>query len=113
MEDRSISDAQITASSYNSAFLTTYYPHHGRLNSNDFWETAEENPINPWIQVDFTTQVELSGIQTQGGPNPLHSQWVIMLQIQTGVSEDTLEFVMDASETAPAVRKRIVFTCVS
>ena len=108
MEDSSISDTQITASSYNSGFFASYFPYNGRLNSGDYWETAEENPINQWIQVDFATQVELSGIQTQGCPNPLHSQWVTMLQIQTGESEDTLEFVMDASE--PAVRKRFVFT---
>ena len=110
MEDRSIEDSQITASSY---FIVTspshtYYPHLGRLNNegNDCWGTAETNPTDPWIQVDFIDSVELYGIQTQGlfypgsdsPPTPGgYYVWVEMLQVQTGDSEDSLTFIEDGT----------------
>ena len=95
MEDRSIVNSQITASSYHSGFLDTYHPHKARLNSDDYWETATENPSNPWIQIDFLDSVELHGIQTQGITNPFYNEWVSELQVQTGDSDNSLVFIED------------------
>ena len=110
MEDRSIEDSQITASSYYSVLLPLPYskpPGFARLNNGDYWSTSYSNPSNPWIQVDFIDRVELYGIQTQGyyspgallaiPPRPEITEWVTMLQVQTGDSEDTLTFIKDTN----------------
>ena len=105
MEDRSIVNSQITASSHNDGTLNNYKPHLARLNNEDrdYWETAEPDPSNPWIQVDFLNNVELYGIQTQGFyyPGDLFfpkvREWVTMLQVQTGDSEDSLTFIEDTN----------------
>ena len=101
MEDQSISDSQITASSYD--VLNEYKPHLARLNNqgSDFWSASVANPSNPWIQVDFLTSVELHGIQTQGSfyshPVIRFEEFVTKLNIQTGDSEDSLTFIEDES----------------
>ena len=100
MEDNSITDAQITASSHyidvHIKHEDHYYPYLARLNYVGFtWMTAEENPSSPWIQVDFLTNHLIHGIQTQGGHPPHHEQWTTMLQVQFGDSVDSLIFVKD------------------
>ena len=109
MEDRSIEDSQITASSYFTVDSPShsYKPHLARLNNegSDCWGTADTHPSDPWIQVDFIDSVELYGIQTQGfyfiGSNSPYSPssyvWVKMLQVQTGDSENSLTFIKDGS----------------
>ena len=100
MEDRSIDDTQITASSY----LSDYKPHLARLNNQglNYWAPVISGyPLNGlWIQVDFLTNVELYGIQIQGFRNPINPnltqhEFVSMLKIQTGDSEESLKFIED------------------
>ena len=101
MEDKSIKDSQITASSYYSLLLQSNPPQLARLNGADYWSTLNSNPSNPWIQVDFVDRMELYGIQTQGyylPPfllAPAVTYYVTMLQVQTGDSEDSLTFIED------------------
>ena len=96
MEDRSIDDTQITASSY----LNDYKPHLARLNNQGSnywaWVTDYSNPRSSWIQVDFLTNVELYGIKIQGflDSSDLYKH-VADLAVQTGDSEESLKFIED------------------
>ena len=92
MEDGSIADAQITASSYTNGKQA----HLGRLNNqgSNYWSPQIAGyPLTCWIQVDFLTNVELYGIQRQGFRDSFYNQYVSTLEIQTGDSEDTLTFI--------------------
>ena len=107
MEDRTIADSQISASSvYNVGFQ--WFAYNGRLNSPDhfFWHANlfSVDP-NPWIQVDFLTPVYISGIITQGGCvfSPcVVPGWVYYVQIQTGDTLSGLTYIMEGG--SPKVR---------
>ena len=108
MTSRSIKDSQITASSYDTDSSKEYAPHLARLNNDgtDFWATSTFNPW-PWIQVDFLISVELYGIQTKGFYDSVllvlaAPQYVSMLQVKTGDSEDSLMYIED-SDGSPKV----------
>ena len=89
MEDGSITDDQITASSYDG----DNEPWAGRKeNPNGQW-SADWKDYTPWIQVKFSSAVTITAIQIQG--SPINRWWVRELQIQTGDSEDSLTYVMD------------------
>ena len=92
MEDRSIDDTQITASSY----LSDFKPHLARLNNqglNHWAPDVSDFPFNLWIQVDFLTNVEIYGMKIQGFRNTNHNHFVAELKVQTGDSEESLKFI--------------------
>ena len=110
MESRLIRNVQITASSR----YPGYPPWDGRLNNKDYmyWATADQNPTDQqWIQVDFldstTTgkHVIITGIQTQGSGYHCCKPdcWVKSLQIQTGDTIETLEFIRKEGTSVPKV----------
>ena len=89
MEDKTINDSQITASSYLSDYRNDFKPHLARLNNQglNYWAPDDSNFSNSWIQVEFLAKVELYGIKTQG--------FVTVLKVQTGDSEESLTFIED------------------
>ena len=90
MEDGYITNDQITASSYHAE---DRIPWNGRLNNaNGHW-AAGRNDGTPWIQVEFSSAVTITAIQTQGAASG--SYWVKELQIQTGDSESSLSYIMN------------------
>ncbi|XP_072046674.1 lactadherin-like [Amphiura filiformis] len=98
MEDESISDSQITASDY-LQFNPNWAPRFGRLNNPNgyLWLTNVDDP-NPWIQVDFLSSVNVTGIITQGGCvlDPcLFGGWVYYVHIQTGDSVIGLTYILE------------------
>ena len=97
MEDRSIFDSQITASSYFSDKDNDYKPHLARLNNQglNYWAPHHSNLSNSWIQVEFLANVELYGIKTQGFRDSLLNRFVSELKVQTGDSETSLVFIED------------------
>ena len=98
MEDGSIADNQITASSYASGVGYSRQPWEGRLNYDKWSYWAPINPAQdstPWIQVAFSSAVTITAIQTQGGG--FHSAWVTELEIQTG---QPLSYILQGSEPA-------------
>ena len=98
MEDRSIEDTQITASSYTSDWRNDYKPHLARLNNQglNYWAPEISGyPLSAWIQVDFLTNVELYGMRRQGFRDSFYNQYVSVLEIQTGNSEESLKFIED------------------
>ena len=85
-------DDQITASSYYRQ--KNLYAWEGRLNNNDYWATKAGQPTDPWIQVDLLRNMLVTGIITQGSTH-VQQEWVTILQIQYGDSENTLMFIME------------------
>ena len=61
MENRNISDSQLTASNSHSLHLAR----HARLNNPNFW-AATSNDINQWLQVDFEKEITVTKVATQG-----------------------------------------------
>ena len=94
MEDGSITDDQITASSY----YGDNEPGAGRLNNDGQWSAKYEDSTG-WIQVKFSSAVTITAIQTQGSV----AYWVKELQIQTGDSEDSLSYIMDGKNETVSI----------
>ena len=102
MEDGSITNEQITASSYHK-----YVPWKGRLNNaNGFW-IADIYDDTPWIQVAFSSAFTITAIQTQG-PALGYEFWVEELQIQTGESERSLSYIMNKGVKAVSIWYKIM-----
>ena len=90
MEDESIENSQITASSTYSSFV----PGNGRLNGNSHWE-AYSNSEPYWIQIDFQVSVEISGLQVQGSSDS--EEWTKTMKVEYGDTEHNLIFIEDES----------------
>ena len=99
MEDESIPNEHITASSKYNATYTAYQV---RLNNEyGYWMKSDEDAA-PWIQVKFSSLVTITAIQSQGYID--YQFWVQKLQIQTGYYEDKLSYITDSSGPAVSLR---------
>ena len=103
MEDRSILDDQITASSEHNPVT------HGLLNSRlnhlsgngiaGAWTVADADMnVDQWIQVDLRASKLVSGIVLQGRED--YSQWVTTYKVEYGDDGNSFQYVTDASNTA-------------
>ncbi|KAM8753082.1 coagulation factor VIII isoform 2-T3 [Rhynchonycteris naso] len=78
MENKEISDAQITASSYLNNKFATWSPSQARLHlqgRTNAWRPKENNP-EEWLQVDFQKTMKVTGIIIQGVKSLLISMYV-------------------------------------
>ncbi|KAF7476319.1 Hypothetical predicted protein [Marmota monax] len=78
MENKLISDAQITASSYFTNMFATWSPSQARLHlqgRTNAWRPQVNNP-KEWLQVDFQKTMKVTGIITQGVKSLLTSMFV-------------------------------------
>ncbi|XP_017506438.3 coagulation factor VIII isoform X1 [Manis javanica] len=78
MENKAISDAQITASSYLNSMFATWSPSQARLHlqgRTNAWRPRVNNP-KEWLQVDFQKTMKVTGITTQGVKSLLTSMYV-------------------------------------
>lgn len=78
MENKAISDAQITASSYLNNMFATWSPSQARLHlqgRTNAWRPQVNNP-EEWLQVDFQKTMKVTGIATQGVKSLLTSMYV-------------------------------------
>ncbi|XP_019483170.1 PREDICTED: coagulation factor VIII isoform X2 [Hipposideros armiger] len=78
MENKTISDAQITASSYLNNMFATWSPSQARLHlqgRTNAWRPQANNP-EEWLQVDFQKTMKVTGIATQGVKSLLTSMYV-------------------------------------
>ncbi|XP_054428211.1 coagulation factor VIII [Pteronotus mesoamericanus] len=78
MESKTISDAQITASSYLNNIFATWPPSQARLHlqgRTNAWRPQVNNP-KEWLQVDFQKTMKVTGITTQGAKSLLTSMYV-------------------------------------
>ena len=78
MEDGSIADSQISASSEFSAALAAV---NGRLNEGGWSVASGSVNVNQWIQVDLQAPTIVSGIITQGRDST-GQQWVTMFRVE-------------------------------
>ncbi|XP_068919849.1 coagulation factor VIII [Petaurus breviceps papuanus] len=78
MENRSISDAQVTASSHKVNVFANWAPSQARLNLEgriNAWR-PRENGQKEWLQVDFWKLMKVTGVTTQGVKSVLTSMYV-------------------------------------
>merc|ERR1712038_392925 len=86
MEDGSIKDSQISASSY-AQHNDHHKPWYSRLNNHhgsDWWGVGVNRQIHDpsqWIQVDLGKEKEIHGIMTQGSGSARWSQYVTTFKI--------------------------------
>ena len=82
MEDKRISDNQITASSA----YQNLYAYNCRLNYKSTWAAKSHSSTNQWLQVDFLHKVHVCAIATQN----YESEWVKTYSLQ--YSDDGVVF---------------------
>ncbi|XP_020831238.1 coagulation factor VIII isoform X3 [Phascolarctos cinereus] len=78
MENRSISDAQVTASSHKTNVFANWAPSQARLNLEgraNAWR-PRDNGQREWLQVDFWKLMKVTGVTTQGVKSILTSMYV-------------------------------------
>ncbi|XP_071796313.1 uncharacterized protein [Asterias amurensis] len=93
MEDRSIPDDRITASSQRSS---SYLPSNARLDLNRNWCPAIGQFVGSWLQVVMNTNpVHIEGVITQGNPNG--GYWVTQYQVQYSIDGTAWLYVNGAS----------------
>lgn len=85
MEDRSITNSQITASGYKTDGSKSYKPEYGRLNNRPSGEMggvwcANNADAFKYLQIDLRTEKTLSGISTQGQGD--EANWVAQYSIE-------------------------------
>ncbi|XP_022088749.1 uncharacterized protein LOC110978239 [Acanthaster planci] len=111
LEDGSISDSMITASStLNIRTTDNCQPYNARLNhvaaDNETvggWCPSDSDKERPWLQVDLLHQVQIEGVIIQGSPDPLNTpdwdDWVTEYQVQYSDSQTDWTYVSEPSST--------------
>ncbi|KAM5221720.1 coagulation factor VIII [Ctenodactylus gundi] len=92
MESKSISDAQVTASSYFTNMFATWSPAQARLHlqgRTNAWRPQINNQ-KEWLQVDFLKTMKVTGVITQGVKSLLTSMFVREFHISS--SQDGLHW---------------------
>ena len=99
IEDGRITDSQITASSMWNSNLR---PSYGRLNRPTGSWGSQTTDSNQWIQVDFRTITQVSGVMTQGrNEDP---QWVKEFKVQYSLDGVNWQYVKTANGQGDQVR---------
>ncbi|XP_022103183.1 retinoschisin-like [Acanthaster planci] len=96
MEDGLIPDDRITASSVRKN-LANYAPQRARLGTQGWagaWCYDDKSDSHPWIQVDFSSRVTVSGLVTQGRSD--YEAWVTEYQVAYRDDKHALNHVTDA-----------------
>lgn len=97
MEDGSILDSQITASSFFTNPQISGYswaPDNGRLNQRNIrggWCAAPED-TEPWLQIDLQTKTQIEGVITKGGYDSQYQDRVTAYKVQYSDDQDTLHY---------------------
>ena len=101
MEDDTILDSQITASS--SVGVANWYPEHGRLNQGTAWSTHTLD-LNQWLQVVFNADQFLYGLQTTGRAN----EWTKKYKVDYSTDGGTTWMPINGADGNPEVRHFIL-----
>ena len=83
MQDSTITWTQLSSS---SSFGADYRNRYARLENSKYWATLEENPSDPWFEVDLLDVHVITGIQTQGAGSGHDNEYVKKLNIAYGES---------------------------
>ncbi|XP_071795899.1 uncharacterized protein [Asterias amurensis] len=93
MEDGSISDDRITAS---SQWNSHWQPSNARLNLNRYWRPADGLFVDSMLQIDVgINPVHIEGVITQG--SPYRDKWVTQYQVQYSINGTAWLYVNGAS----------------
>merc|ERR1719334_688489 len=95
MKDGTITDSQISSSSFWNNH-PAHAPQTARLDkrANGWVSMPGEYKIGGWIQIDFLTPAQVTGVITQGrGPSSSYEQWVETYEILYGDDESNLSTV--------------------
>ncbi|XP_071795628.1 uncharacterized protein [Asterias amurensis] len=97
MEDGSIPDDGITASSQYSEHDERFPPSNARLNLNGCWRPAKEQFDDSWLQIYMGKEpVHIEGVITQG-PHYDSWDWVTHFQVQYSIDGTAWMYVNEAS----------------
>ena len=120
MEDGSITDSQITASSFHKAPAErppdNCKPKNGRLNQKGNegvvggWCPAYSDLQTPWFQVDLRTTNQVEGVIIQGSTDPLNSykDWVTHYKVSYSDDQRTWHYAGGSSlQTAKVSCRRL------
>ena len=101
MENRAISDTQISAS---SQWSPVYGPHEGRLNNKrrGVW-VAVKNDINQWLQVDLGSYSTITAVATQGRSRMVR-QWVTKFKIKYSVDGSSFQTYKEPGSSSAKVK---------
>ena len=103
MENRAITDNQISASSQQD---DNYAPQRGRLNmkisgvKQGGWAPLHTDP-NPWLQVNLGRDIRVTRVATQGRDG--FDQWVTKYTLWYSMDETSFQFYKEARENSVKV----------
>ena len=89
MQDGTITDSQISASSYPSSAKNA------RLGGDWFWNPTVGNP-SQWFRVDLLSTFIMTAVKTQG--SGIGSEYWAQLQIAIGFSVDSMSYFKDDNQ---------------
>ena len=103
MENRAISDAQITSSSqlenrFSAVQARLYSKADG--NSQEGWASLQDD-LSQWLQVDLGSYTTVTRVATQGRYG--HDQWVTAYRLQYSDDGDTFHFFEDSGGNSAKV----------
>lgn len=107
MENRDITDEQITAS---SEYDSHYAAIQGRLNFKAGYDkpgawSAGKNDLNQWLQIDLSSShVNVTGVATQGRDSHTYGQWVKKYKLQYGNDGKNFEYYREQGKTTDKVK---------
>jgi hypothetical protein len=113
MENGTITDAQITASSeYESEDdENVHVAKHGRLHSQESpgaW-VANTSDGNQWLQVDLGAQyAKVTGVATQGRNSSTYQQWVTKYKLQYRDNEEKFQYYREHGRTTDKVKVNLI-----
>ena len=101
MEDKSIEDNQLMASSQTGGHPVT----EARLNGNKAWKSEDESKDEtPWIQVSFPRFTYVAGIATQGKADGGKNEWVTEYNVFAyNKDNDTWEVMINSDEDTVSI----------
>ena len=108
MENQTITDAQITASSQANSI---HAASHARLNFQEIenkasgaW-AADESDKNPWLQVDLGARyAKVTRVATQGRNSPTYPQWVTKYKLQYGDNGEKFQYYREPGQDTDEVK---------
>ena len=96
VEDGTIPDSGLTASSQFGYATSEASPVTVRLNHGTFWSPRSDDQ-NPWVQVNIGSPTQVVGVMTQGGwfhdvHNVKIEQWVETFTVSSSYNDATMPF---------------------
>ena len=114
MENREISDRQISASSH---FSPRNAAHRGRLHLQvtdklkGAW-SATRSDKDPWLQVDLITHnAHVTGVATQGRHSAYYNQWVTKYNLQYSNDGVKFQYYKEQGQAKDKVKLKLPHAC--